>query len=77
MSVNHEQELLSDISNMLENDSFHDVTIFLDEGFQDMKSVTANKAILCARSQFFANIIESPSLSETKSITVKATMESM
>ena len=77
MSVNLEQQLLSDISKMLENDSFHDVTIFLDEGFQDLKSVTANKAILCARSQFFANIFKSLSLSETKTITVKATKESM
>ena len=40
--------------------------------------MTANKAILCARSTFFANIFQSQSSrDETKSVQVKATMDSM
>ena len=53
MSVNHEGLVLEDISNLLENESYNDVTIELENG-----NVEANKVIICARSEYFAEVFK-------------------
>ena len=53
MSVNHEGLVLEDISNLLENESYNDVTIELENGH-----VEANKVVICARSEYFAEVFK-------------------
>jgi len=48
MSAKHDDQLVADISNLLSDESFHDVTIVLDNGV----SVKGNKMVLSARSKF-------------------------
>ena len=48
MSAKHDDQLVADISNLLSDESFHDVTIVLDNGV----SVKENKMVLSARSKF-------------------------
>ena len=48
MSAKHDDQLVADISNLLSDESFHDVTIVLDNGI----SVKGNKIVLSARSKF-------------------------
>ena len=77
MSVNHEGLVLEDISNLLENESYNDVTIELENG-----NVEANKVIICARSEYFAEVFKSFNsfkLSDELSskVTVSSTKEAM
>ena len=48
MSAKHDDQLVADISNLLSDDSFHDVTIVLANGV----SVKGNQMVLSARSKF-------------------------
>ena len=48
MSAKHDDQLVADISNLLCDDSFHDVTIVLANGV----SVKGNQMVLSARSKF-------------------------
>jgi len=48
MSAKHDDQLVADISNLLSDESFHDVSIVLDNGV----SVKGNKMVLSARSKF-------------------------
>ena len=49
MSVNHEDKLVENVSNLITCDSFNDVRIRLSNGVH----VDANKVILSAMSAFF------------------------
>ena len=49
--VNHPGKVANYVAKMLEDDSFHDVTIVCDNG-----EVKANKGILCASSKYFAGL---------------------
>ena len=46
MSFNYEVRLLGNLSKILDNESFHDLTIALNEGHG---SVKANKAFFCSK----------------------------
>ena len=52
MSSNYESRLLENLSKMLENEAFHDITIGLSEGHNVLKT---NKSILCSNSTYFAS----------------------
>jgi len=54
MSVNHEDKLVENVSNLMTCDSFNDVRIRLSNGVQ----VEANKVILAAMSTFFCKEIQ-------------------
>ena len=49
--VNHQGKVANYVVKILEDDSFHDVTIVCDNG-----EVKANKGILCASSKYFAGL---------------------
>ena len=51
MSIDHQDKVANYVVKMLEDDSFHDVTIVCDNG-----EVKANKGILCASSKYFAGL---------------------
>ena len=52
MSIDHQDKVANYVVKMLEDDSFHDVTIVCDNG-----EVKANKGILCASSKYAHKII--------------------
>ena len=52
MSSSYKERLLENISKVLDNETFHDITIGLAEGHGHIK---ANKTILCSNSQYFAS----------------------
>ena len=73
--INHQGKVANYVTKMLEDDSFHDVTIVCDNG-----EVKANKVILCASSNHFSgvfnnNIIKSEDATNT--FLVPSTKESM
>ena len=74
MSINHHEKVANYVAKMLEDDSYHDVTIVCDNG-----EVKANKVILCASSNYFAgvfnnNVIKSE---DANSIPVPSTKDTM
>jgi len=74
-AVNHEAQLVRNISKLFRNESFNDVTINLSEGHGQVK---ANKAILCASSTYFANIFNNNVYDKgNQVIDVPTTKESM
>ena len=77
MSFNYEVRLLGNLSKMLDNESFHDLTIGLNEVHG---SIRANKAILCSNSTYFASFFNNNSLeNEAQNVDIKipTTLESM
>ena len=76
MSFNYETRLLGNLSKMLENETFHDLAIVLDEGHG---SVRANKAILCSNSTYFASLFNNNNSEKDSHVDIKipTTFESM
>jgi len=74
-SVNHEAKLVTNISKLLNDEAFNDITINLNEGHGHVK---ANKVILCANSTYFANIFNNNvSDKDNTVINIPTTKESM
>ena len=73
--INHQGKVANYIAKMLDDDSFHDVTIVCDNG-----EVKANKVILCASSKYFSglfnnNVLKSEDANDT--IPVPTTQDAM
>ena len=74
MSSNHEAKILENLSKLMYNEMFHDLTIGLSEGHG---SVRANKAILCSNSTFVASFFNNNDQDPNVDIKIPTTLESM
>jgi len=62
MLISHDGQLVSDISSLLNNNAYNDVTIMLNNGVK----LEANKLVLSARSKFFAHLIQGKNTVQTE-----------
>ena len=70
--INHQGKVANYVTKMLEDDSFHDVTIVCDNG-----EVRANKGILCANSKYFSGLFNNNVMNAYMPMNVPTTQDAM
>ena len=72
MSIHHQEKVANYVAIVLEDDSYHDVTIVCDNG-----EIKANKVILCASSKYFSGLINNNIIKTEDTLTVPSTQDAM